>query len=333
MNVKEDGNRPEEVIYKINDIINGEKSFIENMKNTDIPIDSFTQNDINNGLIRFVDKTKATNNEIIKVLLTLIYKNKEITEYALIVELVEIELILVNNTGISLAHNSFGLISASNLSYKTNSDSDLSQYIKFEIIRESNLGCIQKLRANGFWANVSSFSQRQINRNKIRYFHFKDNQDKPTDDILELQVSYNQIKSPLIRFQIKFKKSKLEAIALNQLTITQDIQNMTITNKDLKFDTQPFSTDPNLIVYTLLSKPTFGSLLLISGNTTEELSIGSLVTQQMINDLRLLYNCSEKMVVNRKNHDSFDFEVATEGGLTNVEVTSFQLVLIDLKNI
>ena len=97
-----------------------------------------------------------------------------------------------------------------------------------------------------------------------------------------------------------------------------------ITRKDLEFDTRPVSTDANLVVYTILSKPAFGSLYLTSGNTSEELGVGSFVTQQMINEMRLYYNCSDKQSLKWKNHDSFDFEVATEGGMTNVEVTSFQ---------
>lgn len=231
------------------------------------------------------------------------------------------ELTAINNTGISLSYNTFEVISAANLSYGVHSDSDVSQYIKYEMTRESPFGSVQKLRANGFWANVTSFSQRQINRNKIRYFHYK---DKPNEDILEMQVSYNQLKIPSVRFKVLFKKSKLEAITLNQLTINLDVDQIVISSKDLQFDTRPVGTDPNLIVFTILSKPSFGSLYLNSGNTSEELGVGSLVTQQMINDLKLYYNCTDKQSLKWKNHDSFDFEVATEGGVTNVEVTSFQ---------
>jgi len=106
------------------------------------------------------------------------------------------------------------------------------------------------------------------------------------------------------------------------LTINQEVKEITITNKELKFDTQPFPTATNLIIYTILSLPQFGSLHLLIGNTTNILSIGSLVTQKMIDEEMLIYNCSAP--VYPPAHDSFDFEVATEGGLTNVEVSSFQ---------
>jgi chondroitin sulfate proteoglycan 4 len=320
LNAEDDDNSAEEIRYSVVSIINAEMSFIENVQNPDSPIKSFTQNDINKKLIRFVHKTKIANfKNNIKVLLTIFDKNEETADATLFVEVYEIELILVNNTGIVLPHNSFGLISATNLSYRTNSESELSQFIRFEIIKQSQFGNIQKLRGNGHWANVSFFSQRQINRNKIRYVHFK---DKPNDDILDLQVSYNEIKAPVIHFRITFKTSQLRPISLNQLTINQEVKEITITNKELKFDTQPFPTATSLIIYTILSLPQFGSLHLLIGNTTNILSIGSLVTQKMIDEEMLIYNCSAP--VYPPAHDSFDFEVATEGGLTNVEVSSFQ---------
>ncbi|XP_054159667.1 chondroitin sulfate proteoglycan 4-like [Oppia nitens] len=316
--------RPEEVLYKINGIYNGDQSFIENMRNPDIPIDNFTQSDINEKLICFVHKSKslvAINN--IKTMLTLIDKKGSKIDIIFLVQTYQIELTLINNTGISLPYNTFAIITASNLSYTTNTESDVNQYIRFEITKQSQFGVIEKHRASGHWVNVTFFSQRQINRNKIRYFHLK---DKPNHDFIDLQVSYNQIKAPPIQLKIQFKTSQLQLISLNQLTINQSTKQIAITNKDLKFDTSPFPTDPSLIIYTILSLPSFGSLYLINGNTTEKLSVTSFFTQKMIDEEILFYNCSNSKPLS--GHDFFDFEVVNEDGLTNVQVMSFHFKFI-----
>lgn len=58
--------------------------------------------------------------------------------------------------------------------------------IRYDIIKPATYGVIQKLRGNGRWATVSHFTQRQINRSKVRYLHIK---DKPTGDSIELEIS------------------------------------------------------------------------------------------------------------------------------------------------
>lgn len=320
---EDDDSSPEEIRYNIINIFNGDQSFIEDTRNPDSPIDGFTQKDINKNHIRFVHKSKVnqkSDKRNIKISFAIADKNQESAETTLEVDLFQLELIIKNNTGIMMPHNTFGIISSANLSFTTNSDADLSQFIRFDIIKPFNYGNIQKLRGNGHWANVTFFTQRQLNRNKIRYFHFR---EKPNFDVMQLQVSCNEIKaSNMIEFRISFKTLQLRPVSIKQLIINQDIKELPITNKELKYDTQPFPSPPQHIIYTILSRPTFGALYLVMGNITSKIDIGSFVTQKMIDDGLFVYSCSS--VSFPPIEDSFDFEVTTQGGLTNVEVASFQ---------
>ncbi|KAK4294139.1 hypothetical protein Pmani_033208 [Petrolisthes manimaculis] len=82
----------------------------------------------------------------------------------------ELQVFLVNNTGLSITHGSWAYITPVNLSYTTNApEQDLE--VHFDITSLPLHGAVQRLRSNNRWQSVNQFSSRQMEKDKIRYKH------------------------------------------------------------------------------------------------------------------------------------------------------------------
>ena len=325
------------------------------------------------------------------------------------VSLFRVKLTSVHRTGISLIKFSHQLISHNNLTYETNdppenmmngSLTSAEALIKFEIIKLPEDGVIQK-KLPDKWTNITTyFTQRQVNRGKIRYLHTTSNlrntrggiMNSRIRDVIRLRPSYANVYSKDFDFVITFVPPELRCIANHELVFEEGFEdpgdssesetigsNITplegndlnnnknlskkliteaiITSDHLTHDTIPSSCDPNRIIYTLLSLPSLGIIYLtnqtsINSMTTTDniinnknitsrhhhhqrhqdrkvLSVGSFFTQESINQRRLWYKRKTSSVSLPKKsslvrEDSFDFEVTTELGQTNVIVSSFR---------
>ena len=332
LNVNDDSDS-NEIIYEILKISNGEESFIENIHQSGKSIKRFSQKEINSNLIRFVHKSKSIQqnkskqsqifNNFTEVIFLISNNKGESIESKLIIELVDLKIEIINNTGIQLPYNSFGLIYSTNLSAQLNFDSDQVNSVRFDIIKPSQFGTIQKLRGNGNWMNVTFFTMKHINKKKVRYVHLR---GKPIYDHIQLQVSFNDTKETnFISFKIAFISLKLKLFSTRKLLIDHEAKKIQISSDQLRYDTEPILTPPNNIVYTILSLPSFGNLYLIdqTNNKQIQLNISSLLTQKIINENQLHYMIKNE-TSSLNSDDSFDFEVTTLEVKTDVQVSSFQ---------
>ena len=83
----------------------------------------------------------------------------------------ELSVMIVNNTGLAVSPGGGALISSSNLTFATTAPGPQELDIRLEITDGPNYGKIQRLRSNGKWVTTRRFSQRQIEKEKIRYIH------------------------------------------------------------------------------------------------------------------------------------------------------------------
>jgi hypothetical protein len=326
------------------------------------------------------------------------------------VALFRVKLIPVHETGISLIKFSHQLILQDNLTFETNdppenmingSATSAEALIKYEVVKFPDEGVLQK-KLPDKWTNVTSyFTQRQINRGKIRYLHYSNRDHRNNHqrgihsrsrDAIRLRASYRNIITRDFDFVITFVPPELRCIANHDLVFEEDneednnsssesdatpiptpshsldndssidfnnrrvvnsskkhVGEAIITSDHLTYDTIPSPCDPSRIIYTLLSLPSLGLIFLTNSSTSnshdinksvnssrhhqnrhqerKQLTIGSFFTQEMISQRRILYKRKSSSFSSKKGsvkEDSFDFEVTTELGQTNVIVSSFR---------
>ena len=98
------------------------------------------------------------------------YLIEDVTSAPLL-QMFELSVMIVNNTGLAVSPGGGALISSSNLTFATTAPGPQELDIRLEITDGPNYGKIQRLRSNGKWVTTRRFSQRQIEKEKIRYIH------------------------------------------------------------------------------------------------------------------------------------------------------------------
>ena len=201
------------------------------------------------------------------------------------------------------------VISSNNLTFTTNSPAQDFD-IRLEITDGPNYGKIQRLRSNGKWVTTRRFTQRQLEKEKIRYIHSRGN---PRVDFITFIANVNGASvGKSFSFSIKFVRENINLINNHGLKL-ENIGESVITERDLMYQTYPEETDPSKIMYTLTSPPQQGNLFISysqdMGTQLKKLYASSNFSQLEILSGRLKYKLIGK--VYSIIHDKFSFTVAT----------------------
>jgi len=182
LNWTDSDNSPSEIVYNITSISNGsvEKltpitisnlnggqsspSFMWLRKNV---TETFTQQDINDGLIRFTQNGAESTNAGFSYTVSDGIATPQNGSYAYTVTPVNDAPTLVNNTTITVTEGQPIQINLSNLKYD---DADNTPSQLTYIVSTTANGSVQKLVSN-IWTNVTNFTQADINAGKIRFCH------------------------------------------------------------------------------------------------------------------------------------------------------------------
>ena len=171
---------------------------MENTQQPGVAITSFTQEEINSGQISYVHRGSPSGRLALRV-----SDGVESGATAVLrISAFELQIFLVNNTGLVVPTNGSAWLTAANLTFSTNAlDQDLE--IKFEMTRAPQFGAVQMWR-NNRWQTVTSFTGSQLQHDRIRYIHLHAN---PTQDDFHFAVVVTEaeFRSPTIyQFRVQF---------------------------------------------------------------------------------------------------------------------------------
>ncbi|XP_037300065.1 chondroitin sulfate proteoglycan 4-like [Manduca sexta] len=142
------------------------------------PVDSFTQHDVDAGLISYVHGAGA-GGQLNKTSLRVSDGIETSGPGILRISIVPLQVRLVNNTGLQLVHNSYAIIAADNLTFTTNAD-ETNVQVKYDIVKPPQFGVVERLRVlDSTWQTVDSFTSEMVSFGRVRYMHLVGN---PTHD-------------------------------------------------------------------------------------------------------------------------------------------------------
>ncbi|XP_041986792.1 chondroitin sulfate proteoglycan 4 [Aricia agestis] len=251
------------------------------------PVDSFTQQDINTGVISFVHGTtgdKTLNKTSLRLTLQVSDGIETSGPGVLRISVVPLQVRLVNNTGLVLVHNSYAIINSDNLTFTTNAD-ETNVQVKYDIVKPPQFGVVERLRVlDGTWQTVDSFTSEMIAFGRVRYMHLLGN---PTHDEFKFKASVGTIRTnTLYDFRLTFIKLELYQ-AKNEELLLNNTREAFISSEHLKYQTRPLVLTSERIQYTLVKPPKYGILHLSTGK--HHLQMYSGFTQQHIDLDQLWY--------------------------------------------
>ncbi|NXR61624.1 CSPG4 protein, partial [Rhadina sibilatrix] len=279
--------------------LNADAGFLENSRNPGKAITTFSNEDLNKGTVFFVH-TGVKNSRIV---LRASDGEKMSNTVVLRVMAVPLDYRVVNNSGIYLLQGVTALIRPRHLAVETNAVPQELE-IRYEITEPPHFGQIQRQHSRGVWKQVSSFSQRSLQRSRVRYCStFKDIQLENVADQFKFKVSIGNKISEEHTFPIKVKWLRYKLLKHAPLEIEKSKKKY-LNSGNLFAVIADLEIPEDELHFKLLSLPKNGHILL----NDQPLKKDSFFSQKDITDGKVAY----ELIQYHEDYDSFRFLISTK---------------------
>ncbi|KAM9213135.1 chondroitin sulfate proteoglycan 4-like [Leptosomus discolor] len=312
--------------------LNADAGFLENLKHPGKAISTFSNEDLREGTVFFVH-TGVKNSRIV---LRASDGEKVSNTVVLRVMAVPLDYRVVNNTGIKLLQGVRALITSRHLAVETNANLQELE-VRYEITEPPQFGEVQRQHSRGEWKQVSSFSQRSVQRSRVRYCStFKEIQVENVTDQFKFKVSIGNRISEEHTFQIKVKWLKYSLLKYAPLEIEKSKKKY-LNSDNLFAVIVDLEIPEDELNFKLVSLPKNGQILL----NNQPLKKDSVFSQKDITDQKVAYelisryqedNCdSFRFLISTKYLESnlYDFEVHIKSDFGNIILTNNGLTVTE----
>ncbi|KAM7166940.1 chondroitin sulfate proteoglycan 4-like isoform 3-T3 [Macrochelys suwanniensis] len=287
--------------------LNTDAGFLENSKNPGRAITTFSSEDLKEGNIFFVH-TGVKNSRIV---LRASDGEKVSNTVVLRIMAVPLDYKVVNNTGIKVLQGNATLITLSHLAVETNAIQQEME-IRYEITESPQFGEIQRQHSSGEWKQVNTFSQRSIERSRVRYYSiFKALQLEKIIEHFKFKVRIGNKISDELMFPITVKWLRYNLLKHVPLEI-EKTKKKCLNSDNLFAVMVDIEIPENELNYKLLSLPKKGQMLL----NNQALKKNSTFSQKSIIDHEVEYELINRPHENTQ--DSFRFLIFTKYLESNV---------------
>ncbi|XDA84878.1 hypothetical protein R6Z07M_014665 [Ovis aries] len=264
---------------------NSDAGFLENINDPGRAISGFSYGDLRDGNIFYVHRGHPNSRILLRA------NDGELVSSTVVLRVMAIpwDLAVANRTGVAVQQGGSVLITQSNLSVEVNGERPEVD-TRYVITYPPRFGQIQQQGPGGEWKQISTFSQRSVDRSQIRYCTtFKDLQLENVTDHFKFKVDIEGKSSEELVFPITIQWLKFTLLKNVALEISKT--NRHILNSDhLQAVTEGVEVAERELHFKLLSPPKKGKLLL----GTEVLQTNSVFSQQNITDGKISYEPQEK---------------------------------------
>uniref|UniRef100_A0A8C3JLG8 Laminin G domain-containing protein n=1 Tax=Calidris pygmaea TaxID=425635 RepID=A0A8C3JLG8_9CHAR len=292
--------------------LNADAGFLENSKHPGKAITTFSNEDLREGNVFFVH-TGVKNSRIV---LRASDGEKVSNTVVLRVMAVPLDYRVVNCSGIKLLQGVSALITPRHLAVETNANLQELE-IRYEITEPPKFGEVQRQHSRGEWKRVSSFSQRSLQRSRVRYCStFKEIQQENVTDEFKFKVSIGTRISEEHVFPIKVKWLRYSLLNNAPLEIEKSKKKY-LNSNNLFAVIVDLEIPEDELHFKLLSLPRNGQILL----NDQPLKRYSIFSQKDITDQKVAYELISRY--HEDNRDSFGFLISTkylESNLYDFEV-------------
>nr|XP_020852790.1 chondroitin sulfate proteoglycan 4-like isoform X2 [Phascolarctos cinereus] len=291
---------PLDLTFSVLGNFNADTGYLENSKHPGKIINTFTNEDLQHGRIFYVHRGPQNSRIVLRISDGELVSNTTVLR----VKAIPWDYEVVNNTGVTVQQGSMVLITQSNLSVQINAG-EQEMEIRYEIIQHPLFGQIQRRSSNGEWKLVNTFSQRSIDRDRVRYYStFKESQGENVTDHFTFKISIENKVSEELIFPIAIQWLKYRLVKNSPLNIDTMVKKM-LTSDHLMVRMESMKALESELYFKLLSLPKKGKLLL--GRSV--LKLNSTFSQKNIIDNEVAYELVERPQENTQ--DSFRFLICT----------------------
>ncbi|XP_061590352.1 chondroitin sulfate proteoglycan 4-like [Cololabis saira] len=298
LRVSDPDSSPDELVFSSMGNQDTEAGYLEHQDFPGRPINLFSLNDLEEGKISFVH----TGVTVSRLALRVSDGQKVSNTVVLKIMTVALEHKLVNNTGLEVNQGEVSTITSRHLAVQVNVDDDTVE-VWYDIIEFPQYGEIQRLHSSGEWKPTTTFPQKLLEKQRIRYmstYNGLQSQGNVTDHFKCKIIINSQAKEevvfPIVIRLIHFKvtRSKMEVNGLQTAVLTPE--DLHVISKGIKLSERD-------LYFRLLTLPKKGQLFL----NGKPLQKNSTFSQKNITDGLVKYELFNRL--HDDTRDSFSFQL------------------------
>ncbi|XP_013918329.1 PREDICTED: chondroitin sulfate proteoglycan 4-like [Thamnophis sirtalis] len=281
--------------------------FLENSKTPGETINTFSYEDLQHGNVFFVHSGVQNSRIVLRA-----SDGEKVSNTAVLrVMAVPLDYKLVNNTGVDVVQGTPVLITLSHLATEINAfQQELD--IRYEITEEPFSGEIQRRHTGREWKKTNYFSQRSIERGRVRYHStFKAIQQDNVYEHFKFKIIIGSNISQEFLFAVRVKWLTYNFLKYAPLVIDK-LDRECLNSNNLLVVIPQMDLSENEILYKLQSLPEKGIILL----DNVPLQINSSFSQQNISDCKVEYQLYRE--THEESLDTFQFFISTQYVVSNI---------------
>ncbi|KAM8828482.1 chondroitin sulfate proteoglycan 4-like isoform 2-T2 [Spinachia spinachia] len=289
---------PAELVFSSLGNLSAEVGHLEHQDYPSRAINLFSLNDLEEGKIFFVHTGVPTSRLALRVSDGLKLSNTVVLR----IMAVPLEHTLVNNTGLEVDQGGAFIITTTHLAVQVNVNNQVVE-IRYAVVEFPQYGELQRLHSSGDWKPTTSFSQKLLEKERIRYlstYHSVQTQSNATD-YFKCKISIGSRASEEVVFPIRVRwihykvtRSKMEV---------NGVQSTALTPNDFHVITKCVKVNESDLYFSLVTVPTKGQLFL----DNKALQRNSAFSQKNITDGLMRYELLN--MLQEDTRDTFSFQV------------------------
>ncbi|XP_029372421.1 chondroitin sulfate proteoglycan 4-like [Echeneis naucrates] len=324
LRVSDPDSSPVELVFSSLGNLNTDAGHLEHQDYPGRAINLFSLHDLEEGKISFVHTGVSTSRLPLRV------SDGQKISNTVVLRIIAVTLQhkLVNNTGLEVNQGEATIITTSHLAVQVNV-ADQAVEIRYDLTESPRYGELQRLHSSGEWKLTTSFSQKLLEKERIRYlstYHGLQTQSNVTDEF-KCKISIGSLSTeeaifPIMVRWIHFKvtRSKMELNGVQSAVVTPE--HLHVVSKGIRLNESD-------LFFRLRTVPKKGQLLL----DNKVLQNNSTFSQKNITDGFLKYELLNRLQDDTR--DSVRFQVFSTHGISTSydfriiiksESTSFSIV-------
>ncbi|TDH13002.1 hypothetical protein EPR50_G00053220 [Perca flavescens] len=249
---------------------------------------------------------------------------------------VALEYKIANNTGLQIIQGETAILGSKQLAVQTNAVKQVID-IRYDIIEPPQFGELQRLHSSGEWRPTDSFSQRLLEKERLRYIStFQEIQTSNVTDYFKSKVNVAARETTEILFPITVKWVKYHLLR-NVMIDMNKVRKVTLDSECLFATAEGVTLSEDDLYFRVLTTPKKGNLL----RDTTVLSKNSTFSQRDITDLRIHYELVDRpyedtsdrfkfqLVSKHAQSQNYDFRVSIKADVNSVFIRNDGLSLLE----
>uniref|UniRef100_A0A4W6BKK3 Chondroitin sulfate proteoglycan 4ba n=1 Tax=Lates calcarifer TaxID=8187 RepID=A0A4W6BKK3_LATCA len=289
------------LVFSVLGNLNADAGYLEIENNPGKAVTSFSYLDLEELRVYYVH-TGVRNSRIV---LRVSDGEKVSNTVVLRVMAVALEYKIANSTGLEIIQGETAVIGSKQLAVQTNAVKQVID-VRYDVIEPPQYGELQRLHSSGEWRHTDSFSQRLLEKERLRYVStFQDMQTSNATDYFKCKVNVAARATTEILFPITVKWVRYHLVR-NTMIDLDKVRKVTLDSEHLFAIAEGVALSEDDLYFRVLTTPKKGKLLL----DTTVLRKNSTFSQRDVTDLKVHYELVDRPY--EDTSDRFKFQLVSK---------------------